>query len=93
MDIANNRAKRPFIPRNKPRFWVVFVLACLTGMGIGLIGFGAAWLELELLQKVAMALFMVCWGIAAVSWFGFIVGLLSVRYRGLQEKSWKEQVW
>ncbi len=69
---------------------MLFVLAGLVVMAVGLVGFAAAWLGLVLLQKISMALFIVCWGIAAASWFGFIIGLLSGRYRKLENK---EQVW
>lgn len=84
---------RPFIPSNKPRFWIVFVLACLTGLGFGLLGFLAAWLELKLIYQVSITLFFVSWTVAATSWLGFAVGLISGRYRNIEHRRWKEQVW
>ncbi len=85
--------KRPFIPRDKPRFWVLFVLAGLSGMGVGLIGFGAAWFEQRWLASPMMLLFACCWLVAAVSWLGFIFGLLTGRYRNLSPRPWAEQIW
>jgi hypothetical protein len=91
MESSANR--RPFIPRDKPRLWVVFTLSGLIGMGIGLIGFGAAWLHLGLIAAVAVVLFAICWIIAAVSWIGFVVRLVSGCYRDIQARDWNEQVW
>ena len=86
-------ASRVFIPRDKPRLWVVFVLACLIGMGVGLLAFGAAWLELSWLALPLFAVFATCWTVAAVSWLGFAFGMLTGRYRNLSSRPWKHQVW
>ena len=85
--------KRPFIPNDKPRFWVLFVLAGLSGMAVGLVGFGAAWFELRWLALPMMFLFVCCWLVAAISWFGYVFGFLTGRYRNLSSRPWAEQVW
>ena len=85
--------KRPFIPTDKPRFWVLFTLACLLGMGFGLIGFGAAWFELRWLALPMMFLFACCWLVAAASWLGYAFGCITGRYRNLTSRPWSEQVW
>ena len=84
---------RSFIPRDKPRFWVLFVLACLSGMGFGLISFAAAWAELSWLAITMIILFCICWLVAAVSFLGYIFGIVSGRYRNLRSRAWAEQVW
>jgi len=84
---------QPFIPRDKPKFWVICVLAGLCGLGAGLLAFGASWLQLTVLSWFFMAIFFVCWSTFVISWIGFISGLLSGRYRGITEKPWREQVW
>lgn len=63
----------PFIPTDKPRFWLLFFLASISGMGFGIIGFGAAWFELRWLELPMMFLFICCWMVAAVSWFGYFL--------------------
>lgn len=84
---------RSFIPRDKPRFWVLFVLACLSGMGFGLIAFAAASAELSLLAIPMMIAFSICWLVAAVSFLGYMFGIFSGRYRNLRSRAWTEQVW
>jgi len=84
---------RPFIPQNKPRLWVIFMLAGLIGMGAGLLGFLAAWFGLPWLSAPLIIVFFACWGTAAVSWFGFAFGMLTGRYSKLVARPWKEQVW
>lgn len=85
--------KRPFIPQDKPRFWVIFILAGLITLAVGLAAFVAAWLELRLIEKILMTLLKLGWGVMAVSWLGFAFGVVSGRYRNLKSKAWKEQVW
>jgi CHASE2 domain-containing sensor protein len=84
---------RPFIPRNKPRFWVIGVLAGLAGLGFGVLAFCAAWLGVSILKACFMAAFIACWAIFVVAWFGCLSGFISGRYRGLSDKPWRDQVW
>ena len=84
---------KPFIPRDKPRSWVVFICSGLLGMAVGVVGFGFAWLGIKIIQAIAIALFILCWVICAISWLVFIFSLVSGRYSNLQPKSWSEQVW
>jgi hypothetical protein len=84
---------RPFIPRDKPRFWVLFVLACLSGIGVGLIAFAAAWFDFRWLALPMIFVFFVCWLVAAISFFGVLFGAISGRYRNLTSRPWAEQVW
>lgn len=85
--------KRPFIPTDKPKSWVLFILACLTGIAIGLIAFIAAYNELNVVAKIVSPFFFICWLIAAVNWFIFMFGLLTGRYKKIEHRSWNEQVW
>ena len=90
---GSRRMSRPFLPLDKPRSWTVFVVSCLTGVVIGAVGFGAAFLELDFLRLAAMALFGVCWAIAAVSWVLFMVRFTNGDYRGIEARPWKDQIW
>ncbi|MHB1015642.1 MAG: hypothetical protein ACYC2W_10245 [Desulfurivibrionaceae bacterium] len=84
---------RPFIPRDKPKFWVVGILAGLAGLGFGLLAIGAVWFGFPLMKSLFIVGFFACWATCAVSWFGFVLGMFVGRYRGLEEKPWREQVW
>jgi len=86
-------AKQPFLPRDKPRSWVVGVCAGLIGMAVGLVGFFFAWLGIKPVQAVAVFLFAICWLTFAASWLFFVLRLISGRYRNLQPKEWQQQIW
>jgi hypothetical protein len=85
--------ERPFFPINQPKFAVVFVTAGLIGMLIGLIGFTAGWFRIIWLMKTMIWLFMICWAIAAISFIGFVSGMITGRYRKMEPRSWKKQIW
>lgn len=87
------RERRPFIPRDKPKSGVIFILACLVGLAIGLVGFAAAWAGISWLKSIFMLLFFTCWLVAAASWFVLMFGMLTGRYRNMQPKEWREQLW
>jgi hypothetical protein len=84
---------RYFIPRDKPKLWVIGILAGLCGFGSGLLAFGATWFGLPLAKVLFTAMFFVCWATFVVSWIGFVFGLVCGRYRRLTERPWPEQVW
>ncbi len=84
---------RPFLPMDKPRSWVVFNLAVLVGLALGLLGAAAAWLNLAFALSVLETLFFACWLVAAISWLGFRLGMSSGRYHNLPARPWREQVW
>jgi hypothetical protein len=86
-------AARPFIPRDKPKFFVVGVLSGLCGLGSGVAAFAAAALAIPPLKTLCLFLFFVCWLAFAISWFGCLIGYFSGRYEHLATKPWREQVW
>jgi len=85
--------KRAFIPKDKPKSWVIFVLATLIGLGVGLIGALLMWGGFPTLAYAAMALFVACWLVAASAWVVFAVGSVSGAYKNLSPKPWSEQKW
>jgi hypothetical protein len=93
IELLYNMSK-PFIPRDKPKSWVLFICAGL----IGLLAFGPViglgiYLETNWLRRMGVAGFFVCWCVMAVSGVISVVGGLSGRYRNLEPKDWKDQVW
>jgi len=83
----------PFIPKNKPKFWIMGIIAGLAGLGFGLLAFVATLFGFPLLMGFFTVGFFACWAMFVVSWFGFVLGMLGGRYHGLTEKPWHEQVW
>jgi tellurite resistance protein TehA-like permease len=88
-----NRAK-PFIPRDKPKSWVVFNSAGLSGLFVAapLIVTGSA-LSLPWLSAVGYILFVSCALVGFLMWFVFVGGMLRGKYKSISEKSWRDQVW
>ncbi len=84
---------KPFIPKNKPKSWVVGILAGLIGLAVGLVGFAAAWAGINWLKWVAIFIFVQCWLVFAATWFVFVFGLLTGRYKNIQCREWSEQLW
>lgn len=85
---------KPFIPRDKPKSWVVFVCAGLVALlGFGPVLFLAKFLDSSALFSVGEAGLTVCAGLMFLSWPVFMIGLLMGKYKNLPEKEWKDQVW
>ena len=84
---------RPFIPPNMPRSLVVAILSGLAGMFSGIVGAGAAWLGWPLILGAAVAAFAVFWCVMAASGLFFLLRLATGRYRDLDPRPWREQLW
>ena len=85
---------RPFIPRDKPKSWVIFICAGLIGLlGFGPIAFLGAAYEITAAYYLGISGFALCWAVGALTWFVFMAGLLTGKYRNLPARSWSEQVW
>lgn len=86
-------ATRPFIPRDKPRPWIVFVLAVIVELGFGLVSIVGAWLKIEPLYRLGYASLISAWAVGVVAFITLCIGAASGRYRNLAERDWKDQVW
>ncbi len=86
--------KKSFIPQNKPKSWVVGVVAILIALllasPIAVIG---AVYKIEIIKSIGTVIFLACWGVAAIMWFVFIFGLLTGKYRNIELKEWSQQSW
>lgn len=85
---------QPFIPRDKPKSWVLFICAGLLGLlaFAPIIGLGI-FFEANWLFRLGVVGFVACWCLMAVSGVVTAVGGFSGRYRNLEAKDWKDQVW
>ncbi len=80
-----------FVPRNKPKSWVVFQLAFLIGIVASLLIFLAPIPSGR--GSVLHTLFLAAWAVALVAAVVYAHGFFSGRYRSLQPRAWREQVW
>lgn len=85
---------KPFIPRDKPRSWVVFILSVLTGLLLASpMMFIGRYLYLELISSVGEFIFSVCWTTGFIFLSVFIFSMLSGKYRNITEQDWGKQRW
>jgi hypothetical protein len=89
----NKEIKKPFIPRDKPKSWVIGIIAVFTGIAIGLIAGIMSWLNLKPIFYICAFLFVCCWIVGAVNMVVFNFKLFTGKYHGLSAKEWKDQVW
>ncbi len=88
-----SEGKRSFIPRDRPRSWVILVVACLGGF---LFGASSALLESSLgvsFGRLPVVVLAVCVPIAVLSAAVYLHGLLVGRYRDIRARPWRDQVW
>jgi len=86
--------KEPFIPLNKPKSWVIFVLSCLAGLLIaGPIIFLGAYLEIGLIKGIGITMFVACWASSAVTAIYLAIGMFKGKYRNMKDREWRKQLW
>jgi hypothetical protein len=91
---ATKSMTRFLFPQNKPKSAVLFALAGISiYLVAGPIVLLGVWLNLASIVNVGFALATVFAAVAFVMAFVRIVGMFSGRYRGLQSRPWREQVW
>ena len=84
----------PFIPRGKPKSWVLFILFLLIALLIaGPAMFLGGYLNINVIQWLGTTMFVVCWIISFTSWLVFFGGMLSGKYRDIKEQEWNKQAW
>jgi len=77
-----------------PKSLVIFVLAIMFSVIIaGPIIFVGAEFEKVLVENIGTTLFFLGWVVGALFWFVYMGGLFSGKYKHLQERKWKEQLW
>jgi len=87
------KVKKPFLPRDKPKSWILAVLFGLIALPCGLLAFaGASW-HMTYPQYLGTTLFVACWLVAFPNVAYFCIKNFSGRYGRLEDKDWKDQVW
>ena len=87
------QGKRSFIPRDKPKSWIVLTIACLSALAFGLVSVLLGSALGSSTGKFLGAALSGCFLTALVSAFVYMRGLFTGRYRNLQARPWREQVW
>jgi hypothetical protein len=83
---------QPFIPRDKPKSFVIFVSAGLVALLVcGPIAFLGAYFEFEPLRYLGFIGAFSCAAAMFVSWPVFMFGLLTGKYRELPQREWTER--
>ncbi len=86
--------EKSFIPRDKPKSWVLGILAGLIALVVASpIMFLGAYFKYSIIKNLGITLFVACWGTFAISWLIFFIGMLGGKYKNIQEQDWSEQLW
>jgi hypothetical protein len=87
------KTRRPFIPRDKPKSWVISIFTGFVGLVGGLIGMVGAGMKIELVYHIGIVIFVVCWVIAFPTSFFCAIRNISGHYSNIEEKDWEDQIW
>jgi hypothetical protein len=85
--------KRPFIPANFPKSFVIGICALLSGLVAGGLMMVGHWTGVSAVLEVARILFFACWAVAAIMFLIYIPNTWTGKYRNLPSRPWREQVW
>ena len=92
--MTRNVATKPFIPRDRPKSWVVLVAAGLIDLLIvAPLMFLCDELDAELAHSIASTLFVAVWAVGFFSGVFFLVRLWGGRYKRVAPSDWRNQVW
>jgi len=87
-------ASKPFLPRDKPKSWIVMVLASLTNLlVVGPLMFLSAEWKAGVVFSVVLGLFTTVWVVAFSCGLFCVVRFLGGRYGAIASRSWRDQVW
>jgi len=90
----SDNSPKPFISRDKPKSWVLFVLGCLCGLLVaGPIAISGVALKIQLVKTIGFSLFFSCWAFGAVMFIIYTFSFVKGRYKDIEPRDWKEQIW
>ncbi len=89
-----DKNKKPFIPRDKPKSWIIAILAGLCGLLIASpLIFMGYFLHWQFMQRFGTFFFIICWVMFALMWCVFMVENFRGKYKSIGEQDWRNQVW
>lgn len=87
-------SKKPFLPRNKPRSWVILTICALVAVLIaGPVALLGGAFEVGFFVTAGKFLFWTCWLIGVAMGAVFLSGLLTGRYKNISDRDWQDQIW
>ena len=92
--MKSNEKNESSIPRKAPKSFVVATIACMGGvLFAGPLMLVSFYVGLKAIFLLGQLIFALCCGFGVACGFFFIFGLMTGRYRNIQERSWREQIW
>jgi len=91
--VTSSEQRHLYFLRRWPKLAVLFVAAGLTGIAIGALGALSLSLGFTSALPILTLLFVLSWGIAAVTFAVFAFRAASGSYRSIEAKPWKDQIW
>ena len=89
-----NPSKKPFLPRDKPKSWIVFIICGLAGVLIaGPLAIAGILADIQAIKSIGTMLFWCCWIVAAAMWFVYISRSILGHYKSIEDRDWRQQVW
>jgi hypothetical protein len=83
-----------FLPRDKPKSWIIFVISILAGLLIaGPLAVSGIALEIKILQSAGITLLWVCWVFGGAMWLLYICRSIAGHYKDIGSHDWREQIW
>jgi len=83
-----------FIPRDKPKSWCLGIISAFVGLLIaGPIMFAGAYFKIGEVKVIGTYIFVFCVAFFFLMWLIFIVRLASGKYKIIEDRDWKDQIW
>ena len=87
-------SRETFLPRDKPKSWVVAIVCGLIGVLVaGPVAMAGIAFEISALKDAGTFLFWCCWVVAIPMGAIFLSKTMAGRYKGIESRNWNEQVW
>ena len=86
--------EKAFLPRNKPKSWVVAIICGLVGVLLaGPLAIAGLGLEIDVLLSAGTTLFWCCWIVGIAMGAVFLSRTIAGHYKGIEDRDWSEQLW
>ena len=92
--VNRNSSSKPFLPRDKPKSWIIFVISGLVGLLLAApMAICGVVFQVDALRAVGTTLLWCFWAIGATMWLIYIFRSIAGRYKEIEERDWGQQVW
>jgi hypothetical protein len=89
--MKNKDKNESFIPRKAPKSFVIAIIAGMVGvLFTGPLMLVAFYVGLKAIFLLGQLIFALCCALGVACGFFFISGLMTGRYRNIQERNWAE---